>query len=219
LKNIIIIGASGHSKVIIDSLEKMNMWNIIGYIDSFKRESHFFKYPILGTEDDILYIIKKYDVFGGVISIGDNFTRFQMVKKIDRISPNFNFISAIHPSAILGKNVQIGDGTVVMAGVIINSDSTIGKHSIINTSSTIEHDSYIGNFSTIAPNVVMGGGVQIGNFSTISIGTTIIHQIRVGDDVVVGANSLILKNVDNNTLLYGTPARIVKKRYRNDKYL
>lgn len=219
MKNIIIIGASGHSKVIVDALEKMEKWNIIGYVDSFKKEKEFFGYPILGTEESLPKIIRIYDIFGGVIAIGDNFVRFKMVKKIEEQIPDFKFISAIHPKAILGRGVQIGDGTVVMAGVVINSDTTIGEHSIINSSSTIEHDSTIGNFSTIAPNVSMGGGVKIGNFSTISIGAIIKHLIQIDDNVLVGANSLVLNNVEKNSVVYGTPTKLVRKREIYDKYL
>jgi len=120
---------------------------------------------------------------------------------------------------VIGKNVEIGDGTVVMAGAVINPSSKIGEQSIINTSSVIEHDSQIGNFSTIAPKVAMGGGVQIGNFSTISIGATVKHLIKIGDDVVVGANSLVLKNLPNNIVAYGLPAKKIRERKREDKYL
>ena len=193
MKNIIIIGASGHSKVIVDSLEKMNIWNIVGYLDSFKKGFSFFNYPILGTERELLKFSKKYNIVGGIVAIGDNFIRSEMVAKIKKISPNFKFISSIHPTAVLGRGVKIGDGTVVMAGSIVNSDTIIGEHSIINTSSTVEHDSVIGDFSTIAPNVSMGGGVKIGDFSTISIGAVIKHGICIEDDVVIGANSLVLK--------------------------
>ena len=219
MKNIVIIGASGHSKVIIDILEKLGIWNIIGYIDSFKKDSSFFGYPILGTENELLNITREFNIVGGLIAIGDNLTRFKMVSKIENICPKFKFISAIHPNAILGKAVVIGKGSVIMAGAIVNPDSKIGSHSIINTSSIIEHDSNIGDFSTISPNVAMGGNVNIGNFSTIGIGATLKHGITIEDDVIIGAKSLVLNNIKKNNLAYGIPVKIIRKRKRSDTYL
>lgn len=218
-KNIIIFGASGHSKVIVDILEKENIWNIMGFIDSFKREKEFFGYPILGTEKDILKIVDDFNIFGGIVAIGDNFIRFTVVEKIKNILIDFKFISTIHPSAILGKFVKVGDGTTIMAGTIINADTEIGEHSIINSASVIEHDSKVGDFSTIAPNVSMGGGVRVGNFSTISIGATIKHSIKIGNDIVIGANSLLLKDIFNKSVWFGNPAKFIRKRERYDKYL
>jgi len=218
-KNIVVIGASGHSKVIIDILEKSENWNILGYLDSFKKELSFFGYPILGTEKDLSFLLKDLDIFGGVIAIGDNWTRFKMVQKIKNISPKFQFISAIHPSAILGKGVEIGYGSVIMAGAILNPDAKIGFHSIINTSSIIEHDSQIGNFSTISPNVAMGGNVKIGDFSTIGIGATLKHGVQISDDVVIGATSVVLNNIQQNSIAYGIPAKIIRARKRSESYL
>jgi sugar O-acyltransferase (sialic acid O-acetyltransferase NeuD family) len=219
MKNIIVVGASGHSKVVVDILENMGEWNIIGYIDSFKTEKEFFGYPILGTEKNIPEICKKFNIYGGIVTIGDNWTRFKMVERIQEKSPNFHFISAIHPKAILSRGVEIGTGTVVMAGVVINADTKIGNQTIINTSSLVEHDSKIGDFSTIAPKVAMGGGVEIGNFTTVSIGAIIKHYIKIEDDVVIGANSSVLKDIQKNSVAFGTPAKIVRKRARKDGYL
>jgi len=219
MKNIIVIGASGHSKVIVDILEKSGKWNILGYIDSFKTESTFFGYPILGTEKDISAISKEKTIFGGVISIGDNWTRFQMMEKIKENSPDFKFISAIHPNAILGRGVKVGNGSVIMAGAILNPDSEIGMHSIINTSSIIEHDSKVGDFSTISPNVAIGGNVKVGNFSTIGISATLKHGVEIEDDVVIGANSVVLNNIKKNSMAYGIPAKIIRNRKRSETYL
>jgi sugar O-acyltransferase (sialic acid O-acetyltransferase NeuD family) len=217
LDKIILFGASGHSKPILEILEQD--FQVVGYIDDFSQKDSFCNYPILGKTDDLLEIVEKYKIDGGFISIGDNFTRWQIFQKIRKKVQNFKFVKAIHKKAIIGKNVEIGDGTVVMAGAVINPSSRIGEHSIINTSSVIEHDSQIGDFSTIAPKVAMGGGVQIGNFSTISIGATVKHLIKIGDDVVVGANSLVLKNLPNNIVAYGLPAKKIRERKREDKYL
>jgi sugar O-acyltransferase (sialic acid O-acetyltransferase NeuD family) len=219
MKKVILVGASGHSKVIVDILEKMENIKIIGYLDSYKKDATFFGYPIFGTEYKISELYKNNIIDCCIISIGDNFIRFKMYEKILKLEPKIQFCSAIHPKAILGRGALIGSGTVVMANAVINSDAKIGNHSIINTSAIIEHDSIIGDFSTISPNVSFGGGVQIGNFVFIGLNASIKHYIIIGNNVILGANSFANKNIDSNVLAYGTPAIKIKDINLGDKYL
>lgn len=219
-KNILIIGASGHAKVIIDILERLNQYNIIGLVDTYKSKTErLFNYNILGTEHDIPQLIKKHNVFGGIIAIGDNYTRMKLAKAINDQHTNFKFITAIHPQAIIGKNVQIDEGTCVMAGAIINADACIGKHCIINTKSSVGHDCLIKCYNSIAPGATLGGNVHIDKCSSVSINATVIENISIGKHTVIGAAALVNKNIGNFKVAYGIPAKIIKERNKSDKYL
>jgi len=219
-KNVVIIGASGHAKVVIDIIEQNNEYNIIGLIDSFKPiNSKVFEYNIIGHEDELLALKEKYNFDTGIIAIGDNWTRKKVYKKIIDIDPNFNFISAIHPKSIIGKNVEIGNGSVIIAGAIINSDSKIGKFCIINTKASLGHDGDLKEFSSLAPNSTVGGNVKIGTCSAICIGANILQDIVIGEHSIIGGASLVNRNVDNNRLVYGIPAKVIKTIEKGEKYL
>src|SRR5690606_22795096 len=138
MENILIIGASGHAKVIVDIIERQNQYRIQGFLDTYKQKGErLFNYPILGTENDLNNIAEKYEVYGCFIAIGDNYTRKIMARKIKALNSEIKFINAIHPSAIIGKKVRLGHGIAIMPGVIINSDSKIENFCILNTNSSL----------------------------------------------------------------------------------
>lgn len=188
-------------------------------IDAFRTPgTEVFGYKILGDES-ILVNETYQDITHGIVAIGDNWVRNIMVNKILQIKPGLIFLKAIHPSANIARGVIIGEGTVVMAGCIINSDTTIGRHCIINTNSSLDHDNRLGNFVTIAPGVTTGGNVVIDDFSSVSLGAKVIHKTIIGAHSLIGAGSLIVKNVESQSVWYGTPARLIRKRNIGEKYL
>jgi sugar O-acyltransferase (sialic acid O-acetyltransferase NeuD family) len=218
MKDIVVIGSSGHAKVIIDIIEKQKAYKIIGLIDKFKNKGDtVFGYQIIGEEGDLPEISK--NICGGIIAIGDNCVRYNVASHIKDIIPNFRFITAIHPFTAIAKAVKIGDGSVVMAGAIINSESTIGGHCIINTKASIDHNNSIGDFVTIAPNATLGGNVRVGDYSAISLGANVIHGISIGEHTIIGAGSTVIEDILSYVVAYGTPAKEIRKRKTGDKYL
>ncbi|AZN42495.1 acetyltransferase [Paenibacillus albus] len=215
--DVFIFGSGGHAKVVIDILEKTEGYCIIGLIDGSKpRGTSAYGYTVVGDEE---YITKYEGNAMGVVAIGDNWLRSKVVARILKIDNNFKFITAIHPSAVIARGVNIGDGTVVMAGVIINSDTVIGEHCILNTKSAMDHDNTIGDFVTLAPNATTGGNVTIGNYSVLSLSGSIIHAKVIGEHTVIGAGSTVLTDMGSNVVAYGTPARIIRIRAIGEKYL
>ena len=220
MQNIVIFGASGHGSVVLDCIEQEAKYNVVGFIDSFKKQgTEVNGYTVLGGEYDLPYLIDKYQIFGGLVAIGDNWIRNLVVDRILKIAPEFNYISAVHPSAQIGKDVQIGKGSVVMPGVTINANAIIAKHCILNTNSSLDHDGFMNNFSSLAPNVCVGGNFILGRGSAICLGTNVIENITVGEYSVVGAGSLLVGNVSSCVVVYGAPAKIVRKRIPSEPYL
>jgi sugar O-acyltransferase (sialic acid O-acetyltransferase NeuD family) len=217
-RKVLVVGSSGHAKVIIDIFERTNI-EIIGVIDDYRNKNEkTLGYSVLGKVQDVAEIIEKFkcSVF---IAIGDNYGRQLVMKKIKTLNSNVIFSSAIHPSALIGKNVSLGEGVALMAGSIVNADAKIGDFAFINTNASADHDVEMSNFSSLAPGVTVGGNVKIGECSAISIGATLKENIVIGSHSVIGAGSLLMKNCPDNVVMYGVPAIIVRDRKAGDKYV
>lgn len=210
MKKIVIIGAGGHAKVVADIiLRRIKFLNedikIMGFLDdkyseTLTNEDYIFNIPILGKVDLINEILDDDIYF--IIAIGNNTTRERISKKY-----NLNYYTAIHPDAVVGFQVSLGSGAVVMANATINSGSTIGKHCIINTGSIIEHDNCIEDYSHISPGVKLAGGVKVGTRSWIGLGSNIIQEITIGSDTIIGAGSVVVTDIGKNKKAYGVPCK------------
>ncbi|MEK9627549.1 MAG: acetyltransferase [Nitrospinota bacterium] len=220
MKKIVLFGSGGHAKVIADIIEKESRCKICGIIDPQKSiGSKILGYPVLGTENELPNIIKKFCIDGGIIAIGDNWKRHLIAQIVLKLAPEFKFFSTIHPSAQIAKQVTLGKGTVVMPGAVINPGTKIGEFCIINTNSSIDHDNIVGNYSSIMPNAATGGNVKVGDFSALGMGCSILQNIQIGAQNVIGAGTIILENTPDNAVVFGSPAKVIKIRKPGDPYL
>jgi sugar O-acyltransferase (sialic acid O-acetyltransferase NeuD family) len=209
-EKIIVYGASGHGKVVVDILEK-NQVEVLGFIDDNRDlwGKSFFGYSVLGGKECLLGM-RDREKFLVIIAIGDNRIREKIQKILKK--ENIEFGKALHPSAQLGRETSVGEGTVVMANSVINPGTRIGKHCIINTSATVDHDCVIGDFAHLSPGAHLGGHVQVGPFAWIGLGASIINNVEVGEHAIVGAGSVVINNVDANTVVKGIPAAFLKNK-------
>jgi len=194
----ILYGASGHAKVIIDICE-INKENITAIIDDNKDVTSLLNYPVIQIEQ--LKISKKKFI----VSIGNNKARKQIVSQLQS-----DFDILIHPNTTIDKTATIDIGTVIMASSVINSSTKIGKHCIINTSSSIDHDCVIEDFVHISPKATLCGGVKIGEGSHIGAGAVIIPNIKIGKWCMIGAGSVIIEDIPDGKTVVGNPSRIIK---------
>lgn len=216
MRELVLIGGGGHAKVVIDILEKQDAYEIVGVIDDATEREELLGYPILGGFEQLL----AEGLHGrGIVAVGDNWHRAQIVDRILAARPEFEFGVAVHPSARIARGVHIGSGSVLMAGSVVNTDSVIGSHCIQNTNASIDHDCFIGNFCTIAPGATLGGNVRLGDMSTVSLGAGVIHGIEIGSNTVVGAGAIVLRDLPPFCVAYGTPARCIRERKPQDPYL
>lgn len=219
-EHVLIFGASEHARCVIDIIEQVDEYKIIGIIDKVKEKGSLCQgYKVLGKLSDLSEVIKEYDVHKGIIAIGDNYLRSNKSKSIKNHLTDFTFVSAIHPSAIIGKNVKIGSGTVIMAGVIINNDSTVGEHCYISTKASLGHDSVLADFSSLGPGVTTGGRTTLGYCTAIGIGANILNGKTIGNHSVIGSGSLVTRDVSDFVLAYGLPAKVIRNREVGEKYL
>lgn len=217
---VILIGSSGHAKVVMDIFERSGTYDILGILDPFRATGEkVYGYEVLGSEEDLPQLMKKWPSCLLFIGLGDNWKRKKIHENIQRMYTDISYAIAIHPSAQIAKGVQIGEGTAIMAGAVINSDTRIGRFCIVNSRTSIDHDSHLANFASAAPGVTTGGNVSIGEYSAISIGATLKHGINVGAHTILGAGSLLLENTGNQEIWYGVPAKLKRKREIGETYL
>ena len=219
-KNIFVVGAAGHAKVVFDILEKRGEYRIAVLFDvKDKIGTNVCGYEVRDSEDNLLDYVEKHNLVGGIVAIGDNSLRRRVVEKLKEIAPDMPFVSAVHPQAIIGKGVKIGTGTVVVAGAVINADAIIGNHCILNTNSSLGHEAEMKDFSSISPNVSVGGNTVIGEAAIVSMGATVIHNRRIGEEALIGAGAVVIRDVADFAVVYGNPAKFIKSRKATDKYL
>ena len=200
IKKIILIGAGGHAKSCIDVISSIkNKYKVVGFVDQKKGVKKFLNLEILGSDEDLKKIFKRYKYalvsFGQIKSYRSREACFKKLKKI-----GFYLPSIVSKYAYFSKNSKIDEGSIVMHGVVVNAFSSIGKNCIINTNSTIEHDVKIGNNCHVAGGAVINGGVIIGDGTFIGSGTVVKQGVKIGRNCIISANTFVRKDIKNNQI-------------------
>ena len=217
---ILLMGASGHARVIIDIIERTAEHQVVGLIaESSPNESSVCGYPIVGDLRDLRRLACELRVERVIAAVGDNWSRGEVVRRAYDSVTDIQFVSVAHPSTQIARNVEISAGTVLMAGSIVNTGARIGKHCVVNTKASVDHDCIVGDFVSIAPGATLGGNVRVGEFSAVSLGANVIHGVTVGAHTVIGAGSVVVKDVPDCAIAYGVPARVVRMRSVGERYL
>ncbi len=210
---IFVIGASGHAKVVIDVIERQGVWRVAGLIDTYKTPgTELMGYPVLGPEDCLPVFMTRHNAGGAIIAIGDNQVRQRMALRVAEIAPSLAFVSAVHPAAHIAREVQIGKGVDIMAGVTVNPGTRIGDFCFLNTNASVDHDNVLEPFSCVQPNAATGWNVRLGARSVLAMGATVVPGISIGADTIIGAGSTVLRDVPPRVVAYGTPCRLVRPR-------
>jgi sugar O-acyltransferase (sialic acid O-acetyltransferase NeuD family) len=211
-KPIIILGAGGHAKVLIDTL-KLRSIEILGLLDSdlSKNNKDLMGISVIGSDQDITtFPASTYSLVNGIGSVKVDGKR-KKIFEYYKLSGYF-FERVIHPSAIISSNAVLLEGAQVLAGVIIQCGTQIGINSIINTGAIIDHDCCIGDHVHISPGVVLSGGVIVGSNTHIGTGATVIQGIKIGCNSMIAAGAVVVKDVEDNVTVRGVPAREFSKK-------
>jgi len=211
-EEIIFWGGTGQAIVDRFIVEYYGSKLIAVFDDTEVLKSPFNDIPLYRGRDFLKWLDNKNpENIGFVIAIGNPHgrVRLELAKKLKTIG--LIPCSLIHPETWIDPNVKFGEGAQIMAGVIIQAKTRIGKQCIINTKASIDHECCLNDGSEIAPGATICGNVRIGTNVWIGAGTTILPRIVIGDDSIVGAGSLVAKDVPNNILVYGIPAKEIRK--------
>jgi sugar O-acyltransferase (sialic acid O-acetyltransferase NeuD family) len=210
---LLIIGAGSQARYVIETVRAGNSRLIIGLIDTFENRDYWGRridgVEVLGGSIALEAIEPAADL--GVVLAIANATRKE--EFADRLTTRgHQFVSIVHPRAVLASDVTIGAGTIINAGAVIERGSRIGTHVIIHAGCVIEHDNVIEDFANIAPGVVTAGRVVIGKGATVYTGARIIPDVVVGARAIVGAGAVVIRSVAPETTVVGVPAHDISKR-------
>lgn len=202
---VVIVGASGHGKVVADIVLK-NKDNIVGFLDdNTELSDKFIGFSVLGTIDQY----QKYPDAYFVIAIGNASIREKLVKKLEKVK----WYTAIHPTAVISDiDVEIGEGSVIMANVVINSGAKIGKHCIVNTSAIIEHDNKIADYVHVSVGAKLAGTVSVGKSTWIGIGASVSNNLNICEDCMIGAGAVVVRDILQPGTYIGVPAQRRKSK-------
>lgn len=200
---LLIVGASGHGKVIADIAQKSG-YEEIAFLDDNEAVTSCMGYPVIGKAGDAS-MYSDWDFF---VAIGNP----QIRKRIQDTLTAFgkNVVTLIHPNAVIGANVEIGTGTVVMAGAVINPDTYIGDGCIINTGATVDHDNRISDFVHVSVGSHLAGTVIIGANTWIGAGAVVSNNITICGDCMIGTGAVVVKDITESGTYIGVPAKKVK---------
>lgn len=195
-EGITLYGAGGHCKVVIDIL-KTNDLKVDSVVDDSPDGDKFMDIPLS---------VPGRKFAKAIITIGNCAVRKSIAEKI---SVN-TYLTAIHPSAIISRDVTVGEGTVIVHGAIVQAAAKIGRHCILNTKSSVGHDVVINDFVHVASGATICGGAEVGEGTWIGAGSVIKQGIHIGKNCMIGAGSVVVKDIPDNVVAFGNPCKVVK---------
>jgi len=214
---IIIFGASGQGRVVLDILRENKNFEICGFVDSNKQliGKTIDGIKVLG-DGSMLDDLKQHGVQGCIVAIGDNRIRYKIANELKQ--KDFCLINAIHPRTAIATNVSIGSNVTVSIGATICTHAVIEDNATINSGAIVEHDNIIRNGSHIGPGVRLAGKVEVGEKTFIGIGATVIQNIKIGKNSIIGAGSVVLNDIPDNVVAVGIPAKIIRSTKKDDLF-
>jgi UDP-N-acetylbacillosamine N-acetyltransferase len=208
MSKVIFLGAGGIA-IVAAEIARLQGMEIVGFLDdrSEKHGTSFCGAPVFGNFDMLPALGQ--GVPQAVVAFGSCHGRMKIAQRV--LSQGFSLPNLIHPSAVVSPNATIGQGAIIMPGVVINSGVRIGSNVILNTAASVDHECSIGDGVHIGPGARLSGLVTVGNATWIGIGSIVRESIHIGNNVLVGAGSLVLRDIPDDVVAYGSPAKIIRE--------
>ena len=201
---VVIIGAGGHAKVVLEVLRALGSMEVVGLIDPAPAAKAVLGAPVLG-DDSRLPQLRREGVEGAFVALGTNGLRQRIGAQL--AASGYALPTAIHPSALISPSARIDTGAVVMARAVIGAETRVRDLAIVNTGAIVDHDNVIETAAHVAPGCALAGTVRIGERSLIGVGSAVRPGVTVGNDVVVGAGSAVVSDLADGARVGGAPAR------------
>lgn len=207
MKKLLILGAGGQGKVVLDLALTCEEWDEISFLDGGKIGEEVLGYPIIGDFRE--YEVLREEYTHAIVAVGNNDLRLRLTEAL--LETGYEVPIFIHPSAVVSQLSSIGLGTIVMPQAVINVSAQVGKACIVNTGVIIEHDCQIDDGVHLSPSATLGGTVSVGEKSWICLGAKVINNITIGESVTVGAGAVVIDDIEDQALVVGIPAKVSKR--------
>lgn len=206
MRRLVIIGASGHRRVAADVARRRGYREIV-FLDDNRELRNCGKYPVIGTAADFRRLVDEMRIPSEFfVAVGNAGIREALQKKLEYAGGTP--VTLVHPDAVIGDEVRIGAGSVMMAGAVINPGTVIGGGCIINTSSSVDHDCMLGDYVHIAVGAHVAGSVRIGDRVWIGAGATVSNGVCICSGCTIGAGAVVIKDIGEQGTYVGVPARL-----------
>ena len=199
----VIIGASGHGKVVVD-IALLVGYDDVCFLDDDESLKECAGFPVIGTSQDVARFDADAEFF---VAVGNAEIRKRLMDELD--DAGMRIATLVHPGACISRRVEIGEGSVVMAGAVINSDAVIGRGSIVNTGATVDHDCAIGEYVHVSVGANVAGTVYVGDKTWIGAGAVINNNLHVCGGCTIGSGAVVVRDIDKPGTYVGVPARVV----------
>lgn len=205
MKRVVILGASGHAKVVSFVL-RLAGHQVVGFLDddSALHGMEVMGLPVLGANE----LAPRLDVDAAIVGIGDNPSRRMWYERLQGWS--IPLVNAIHPSALIAQGVALGQGTAVLGNVSINVEAQVGSNVILNTGAIVGHDCTVASHVHVGPGVILCGGVRVGEGAFLGAGAVVIPEQEIGEGSVIGAGTVVISSIPAGVVAVGNPARILR---------
>jgi sugar O-acyltransferase (sialic acid O-acetyltransferase NeuD family) len=207
--DVVIIGAGGHGKVVLDILRAAGRGRPVGFLDADPAlaGTTIHGLPVLG-QVNMIPKLKSQRIGGAIVAIGDNLARHQYANTLRE--QGLELVNAVHPSAVVSPTASIGRNVVIAAGAVVGPDAIVSDSVIINTGALVDHECRIDFAVHICPGAALAGRVQVGEMAFIGLGCRIIQCLVVGRQATVGAGAVVIEDVPELATVVGVPARVIK---------
>ncbi|MCB2287722.1 acetyltransferase [Clostridium algidicarnis] len=213
MEKIILIGSGQHANVVLYNIKCQNKYEVIGYFESdiHKVNKYYNNLQVLKCykDQDLKQLIKKYNTNKFFIGFGNMEYRKRVFKQF--VNDGWEPVNIFHPNAVISKYAHIGRGVLIECGCLITPNPIIGDNVVVNTGSQVNHDNVIEDHVYIASGVILSGGVTIGENTLIDDGVIVTLGKKIGQNCLIGAGSVVTKNIENDVVAYGNPAKVVRK--------
>ena len=207
-KRVLVWGAGGHGKVVVDALLAGGEWEVAGILDedAGKNETEVLGIKVWAIEGGVVEMAERLGCERVAIAIGDNYVRFAKFQEMRRAG--LTAVNVVHPSAHISRFVKMGEGVTILAGATINPGTAVEDNVCVNTAASVDHDNFLGNSCHIFPNATLAGGVRIKEFAYVGSGAVITPNITVEKYSYVGAGAVVLHAVAEGAMVWGVPAKM-----------
>lgn len=205
MRDLLIIGAGGYGREVCQVVEDLDpAWKVLGFLDD-REELHggmVRELPVLGGID----AVTEHPAAAVAVAVGSPAGRRAVAERLAGL-PDERLPVLVHPRAWIGNRVEVGAGTVVLAGAAVSTDIAIGRFACLNKNCIVGHDAVLGDFTTISPGASISGFVTLGEGCDIGANSVVVQGRTVGAGTIVGAGAVVTADLPAGVTAVGVPAR------------